>query len=177
MQIFHGNRERLFNYSSFSFEDFRSCAHDAIKDFIMNSSGTSNRMRLRFGFSVYPDRRISFLQHFSANDLIFNNIEDLVKIFTNIWSPHLQMSLPPPHQSTHISQKNGPKRNRDAQGSKVQSEIMLPPYFLSQQKGGPSAVALWSSWISYRTLTIKQKVETLSTRLGILNYISLPNNI
>ena len=98
MQIFHGNRERLFNYSSFSFEDFRSCAHDAIKDFIMNSSGTSNRMRLRFGFSVYPDRRISFLQHFSANDLIFNNIEDLVKIFTSQYliSSPTDASSPPP---------------------------------------------------------------------------------
>jgi len=43
MQIFHGNRARSFNDSS-SFEDFRSCAPDAIKDFLMNSSGISNHM-------------------------------------------------------------------------------------------------------------------------------------
>ena len=107
MQIFHGNRERLFNYSSFSFEDFRSCAHDAIKDFIMNSSGTSNRMRLRFGFSVYPDRRISFLQHFSANDLIFNNIEDLVKIFTSQYLISLPRCLFPSTRQPIFHRKKG----------------------------------------------------------------------
>jgi len=98
MQIFYGNRERLFNDSSFSFEDFRSCAHDAIKDFLMNSSGTSNRMRLRFGFLVYPDRIFSFLQHFSAIDLIFSNLEDLVKIFTSKYliSLPLDASFPSP---------------------------------------------------------------------------------
>ena len=88
MKIIHGNQPRLFNDPPFSLEYFRSRVYDATKDFLMNSSSISNHMRLRFDFSVYPDRKFTFLQHLSADDLIFNNIEELVQFHTSQFLLH-----------------------------------------------------------------------------------------